>query len=1130
MFQNEIQKTKIVIKDNQKIKAKSLNDDFFELPFEFFISNKIINDFILKLNTDKIDIFELNENKSNLKFYENQNKTKVNLTTQNKINLQNQYDLVVLNSPIQSRNELTDFNLIHNLIDISKQNLIILTKSNTKNSNEIDKILIEQINNSDISSIKIGQFLNKISSKNYISSQELCKILQNKKTEYSIFKTHSLNSFNLMMHFKLWAIENSIDDKLFQIVNNFYNQNYFELNQSKENFYFDIFIINKNTSSRKNKLINDFSSVFFNDQQHSKESNNQEIQLFNLIENIKNNWNIVSNKTDNKKINDSDKIIFQSQYAKTHLEKDFLRRENKNLIEKINEINNQIIENQNLINDINVKENKINNLKTKLDSIQKELFIVFSQVQNSKKIIADKNRNIYEKEKNNEILQFEIRKLINTHQEQTESFTQKIHQLETQFHAIESSLSFYMIQKYRSLKDKYLFPVSSKRRKTYDRALSSLKSKLRQFSIESDSHNPKLVEWVQKIRTFSRYIRYQDWQGFKFELAQELKLIPAPHTLHKNPDPLEISPELKQYVQDIQPAGYDWGNPDAYDRWLTAHPFPTFTEYKIRLAQAAILPKISFVIPVYNVDEIYLDAAIKSILNQYYANFEICLVNDASTAPHIAPALNHWLTIDSRIRVRHLPHNGGISIASQVAVEMATGDYIAILDNDDEIAEQALAEIVLAINRNPAAEWLYSDFVFKRPDNRFQYPFFKPDWSPEKLMNQMFMNHFQVIKREVLTQVGGFRQEFEGSQDYDLALRLMEAVAADKIVHIPRPLYHWRIIVGSSSSDYFAKPYANENAKKALRSALCRRGLAHATDGKDGRDGCDVLVEDGASPGIFKIHYKIVKDFKVSIIVPFKDQWAVTRRCIESILKLSTYSHFELILINNQSVEPETLHAMQHIESQDPRIKLLHYDRPFNHSAICNFGVQRSDGEILLLLNNDIEVETPDWIELMLVHAQNREVGCVGSLLLYPNGLVQHAGVVVGPRGLAAHAFRHFPRHHPGYHTYIQSINNVSAVTGACLMVRREVYEAVGGLDEVNVPVSFNDVHFCLSVDQAGYRNVYTGQCVLIHHESLSRGFDVAEVGHNAEWMRKQWGNRIWNDPYYSPNLTLDYEDFRFRE
>jgi len=522
-------------------------------------------------------------------------------------------------------------------------------------------------------------------------------------------------------------------------------------------------------------------------------------------------------------------------------------------------------------------------------------------------------------------------------------------------------------------------------------------------------------------------------------------------------------------------------------------------------------PVISIVMPVYNIAEKYLVRAIASVKQQIYQRWELCMCDDASTAPHIRPLLERYAKEDPRIRVIFRKKNGGIVKASNDALTLAQGAYVGLLDNDDELAPNALFEVVKAI-QGERSDLIYSDEdKIDMEGNRCE-PFFKPDWSPDLLLSINYISHFGVYRRKILNDIGGFREGFDGSQDYDLVLRFTEKTG--DIKHIPKILYHWRKIPGSTAEQIQFKPYAMESAKKALRDALKRRKITGE-------------VTDGIWEGSYRVQRALLETPLVSIIIPFKDKKDVLENCLESIFEKTTYPKYEVILVDNQSELFETSEFLRKM-SENPLVRVLHYNKPFNYAGINNFAVRNAKGEVLVLLNNDTEIVTPGWIEAMLEHAQRPEVGTVGAKLLYPDNTLQHAGVLIGVSGVANHAFSRHNNFDHGYFGQVDVIRNYSAVTAACMMVRKGVYEKIGGLDEENLAVAFNDVDFCLQLRKEGYFIVYTPYACLYHYESLSRGYDV-----NMEEVRyiqvKHAGILKAGDPYYNPNLTRERLDFSLR-
>ncbi|MHB8100033.1 MAG: glycosyltransferase [Sulfuricurvum sp.] len=541
-------------------------------------------------------------------------------------------------------------------------------------------------------------------------------------------------------------------------------------------------------------------------------------------------------------------------------------------------------------------------------------------------------------------------------------------------------------------------------------------------------------------------------------------------------------------------------------------------ETKDSLKELPYQPLISIIMPVYNVDPKWLDLAIKSIENQWYDNWELCICDDKSTNEKTIRYLQSLR--NPKIKISYLDHNLNICGASNEALKLATGKYIALMDNDDELTPDALYEVVKAINEQ-GAEFIYSDEDKLEMDGRYSEPHFKPDFSPDMILSQNYISHLGVIKKELIDTAGGFEIGLEGAQDYDLYLKVFELTC--KIVHIPKVLYHWRKIPGSTAASFSDKSYAQKAGCVALENAMKRRGI-------------DALVCDGKYPGTYRVKYSIIGNPTVSIIIPFKDKPELLTLCIESILQKTTYPHFEIIGISNNSSDQATFDEMQRLARLDSRISFYEYNVPFNYSQINNHAVNTyAKGEHIILLNNDIEIITPEWIERLLEFSQRNDVGAVGAKLYYPDDTLQHAGVIIGLGGVAGHSHKHFSQDHPGYFFRLNIIQNLSAVTAACLMVKKSLYETVGGLNETDLKIAFNDVDFCLRLREAGYLNVYTPYCEAYHHESISRGHE------NTVEKQKRFQNEVHfmqerhktiladGDPYYNPNLTLDREDFSLK-
>lgn len=510
---------------------------------------------------------------------------------------------------------------------------------------------------------------------------------------------------------------------------------------------------------------------------------------------------------------------------------------------------------------------------------------------------------------------------------------------------------------------------------------------------------------------------------------------------------------------------------------------------------------------------------IQSVKDQTYGNWELCLA-DGSDKEHkyIKQICLEYRAADKRIKYRKLQRNLGISGNTNACIEMAHGDYIVLFDHDDLLHPAALFENMRAICEMNA-DFIYSDenTFHETPADAF-CPNYKPDFSPDTLRSYNYICHLSVFDRSLLNKVGGFRSEFDGSQDYDMILRLTEE--AQCIVHIPMVLYYWRSHANSVASDVSAKPYTIDAAKKALTEHLQRVGL-------------EGVVTDSSIPSTYHIQYRLTGTDTVSIIIPNKDHIDDLEKCINSIIQKTTYPYWEIIIVENNSTESSTFDYYRKIQ-EDNRIRVVIWKGAFNYSAINNFGIQYASGKYLLLLNNDVEVITSDWLEQMLMFAQREDVGAVGSMLYYPDNTIQHAGVIVGLGGVAGHSHKYFPRGHCGYMYRTTIAQNLSAVTAACLLTRKDVWKKINGLDE-RFQVAFNDVDLCMRIREAGYLIVWTPYAELYHYESKSRGFeDTPEKQQRfmgeVQRFKERWKKELESgDPYYNPNLTLDREDFSAR-
>lgn len=528
---------------------------------------------------------------------------------------------------------------------------------------------------------------------------------------------------------------------------------------------------------------------------------------------------------------------------------------------------------------------------------------------------------------------------------------------------------------------------------------------------------------------------------------------------------------------------------------------------------------ISIVMPVFNPDLNYLQSAINSVLSQTNQAWELIIVDDCSTDYEVIKYLDSIMSVDSRITLVKRSENGHISEASNSAIPLVNGDYIALLDHDDLLSPHAINELVVAIAINPDAKLIYTDedklnYVGDRVD-----PHFKPDFSPETLLSQNYISHLTVVATDLMKKVGGFRTGVEGSQDHDLLLRLLPYLKSQDVVHIPKVLYHWRAVVGSTAMTPDEKSYTWSAGVKAVSDYLSAYGKS------------DFEVVYGRSPNTMRIKPKSIEG-KVSIIIPTKNRLDLIQVCIDSIVAKTSYSSFEIIVVDNNSDDPQVLNYLKDLENRSI-IKLVNAPFEFNYSKINNLAVKSASGELLCLLNNDTEIITENWLEELVMWATQPNIGCVGARLLYPDKTLQHGGVITGLGGVAGHSHLHLPSKETGYFDRMAIVNNVSAVTAACLMVKKSVYEKVGGLDET-LKVAFNDIDFCLKVRDLGLRNVWTPFAELFHYESASRGYEVtpekrARFNEETLKMKNRWGDTLKFDPFYNRNFDLYKESYRLR-
>ena len=530
-------------------------------------------------------------------------------------------------------------------------------------------------------------------------------------------------------------------------------------------------------------------------------------------------------------------------------------------------------------------------------------------------------------------------------------------------------------------------------------------------------------------------------------------------------------------------------------------------------------PKISVVVPMYNTKEKFFRDLVNCMLNQTYSNWELCLADGSPTKNE---NLNKYIEKDPRIKYKFLNENKGISGNSNSAIQMATGEYIALLDHDDTLSDYALYEVVNYINRWPDAEFLYSDEDKMDEDGNRYDAYFKPDFAPDTLRCQNYICHLSIFKKELMEKLGGFKPDYDGAQDYDIFLRMSEITKPEHIKHIPKILYHWRVHNESTAKlNSHAKNYAFEAGKKAIEDHLKRVGL-------------DGTVSEGCIEGIYRIDYKVIGEPKVSIVIPNKDGKDILAVCINSILEKTTYKNYEIVIVENNSEAEEIFEYYKELEKNE-RIKVVYYpNKGFNYSAIINFGVRNSSGEYIVQLNNDTELITPNWLELMLGFCQRKDVGGVGVKLYFPDETIQHAGIIVGIGGIAGNRFKSIPKDGHGYFAKESMIENLSAVTAACIMNPKSVYEEVGYMNE-KLAVAFNDVDFCLKIREKGYLIVYNPFVEFWHYESKSRGQEntpekIRRFQGEMNTFEERWPEILnEGDPYYNINLSLDTEVYHMK-
>ncbi len=623
----------------------------------------------------------------------------------------------------------------------------------------------------------------------------------------------------------------------------------------------------------------------------------------------------------------------------------------------------------------------------------------------------------------------------------------------------------------------------------------------------ADRHIAKLEEKILGLREAKRELKQvrQEKQALRKSPERKVgQVLLAPYLL-----PQRLYRVVRKQWRRPEPEKTRLDLANEYQAWLQDHrvaqeEIPALRDEARRFT---FQPLISILTPVFDTPVAWLEEAVESVRAQIYENWELILVDDASTDPQLLAALPGIVARDERIRFARREESGGISAASNTALSLARGEWVALLDHDDFIEPDALFHMAKVLQTFPEADLIYSD-EDKLTENGFEAPSLKPDWSPDFFVSYNYVCHFACLRRSLAQEVGGFRPDFDGAQDYDLLLRVTERTR--QIHHVPRVLYHWRRSITSTSDNIRRKPLALEAGKQAIEEHLQRRG-------EPGH-----VVVDWHTHAYW-VKREVRNARKISIIIPARDRIELLSRCLDSLTSKTRYPNYEIVIVDNDSTSEE---ARAYFARMPHR--RVHYSGPFNFSALNNLAVEETDSPWLLFLNNDVEVIDGDWLNAMAEHVQRPEVGAVGARLLYPDNTIQHAGVIIGVGGIAQHAFRGFPAEHLGVCRQLQVIRNYSCVTGACLLTRREVFNEVGGFDEERLPVTFNDVDLCLKMRRAGYLIVYTPFAKLYHYESASRRRTVEAL--ETEVIRERWPELLKRDPYYNPNLSRERADFSLGE
>ena len=630
---------------------------------------------------------------------------------------------------------------------------------------------------------------------------------------------------------------------------------------------------------------------------------------------------------------------------------------------------------------------------------------------------------------------------------------------------------------------------------------------LRQWTTRKPKENDNAV--AQETYSITQEISWRTEQIYRLAQIRHQSWPKIPINNQNQP---EADEQYNHYLKEIEPE-LDH-NEEQIREWL-------------ELNQDA--PLISVIIPTYNTNSNHLRECIESVCRQSYPNWELCICDDSSSAVSVKTILKSYQSLNPRIKLIFREENGHICEASNDALSLATGEYVALLDHDDILADNALYWVARELQQKPQANLVYSD-EDKISDNGMRScPHFKPAFNIDLLLSYNFISHLGVYRREILKEIGGFRVGFEGSQDHDLALRTVLESSPDQIIHIPRVLYHWRAHSESTASNPDSKDYTTESGHKAVQ---------HFLDEQHRRGGVKATARIKARNRFTCQWHTPEKSPSVELIIPTRDQAEVLNLAVDSIIAKTTYTNYTITIVDNQSQEVATKNLFKKLKrAHGEKINIIKYNKKFNYSAINNYAVRQSKADVVALVNNDVEVISGEWLQEIVSHTSRPDVGCVGAKLYYSNGTIQHGGVVIGIGQVAGHAHKYFPGDSPGYVDRLQYVQQMTAVTAACLAIRREIFNEVGGLNEQDLTIAFNDVDFCMRVHARGYRNIFTPYAELFHHESISRGTEDSpekkerfkrEINFMLNQYDIQSNGELPSDLFYNPNLTKIHEDFSF--